>query len=542
MPLSSPLPICLAVQDREVRRGAVEALFTQGYDLVLADTLGELVERAQEGVALAIVDPELPQLGAPALERLRAVPALHRCPLIVLDEGVRGALRPGAAPPDLVRFMVEVHTQLAGRALVDLLHRASATINAAPELEATMDAVLASLAMVLTFDTGTLFVLEGAGRLQPCAAHGYELAREGRRSFEAGEGVVGWVVANRVPTIVGDSAIDDRFEGRERRTSRSLLAVPMIAGDRVLGAISLVRRSPAAPFSDTELIMAATIGNGAAVALENARRYEQERALAARLDQVDQLYAQEHALVAELQRKIRVYASVVSTVSHELKTPLFGIQGFAQLLLEEGIGPDDVREFAAEIRDNALRLTRYADRILSEDGLQRGRVTLEIGEVSLRPLVDGVLRSLAATVPQTHRLDNEVPADLAPVCGDHDKIVQIMTNLVGNAVKYSPAGGRVRVFAQADGDMAELVVEDEGVGVPVEERSRVFERFSRITTPQTRGISGTGIGLSIVRGLVELHGGSVWVDDAPVRGSRFHVRLPFAVPSPPVAASLPEVA
>jgi signal transduction histidine kinase len=128
------------------------------------------------------------------------------------------------------------------------------------------------------------------------------------------------------------------------------------------------------------------------------------------------------------------------------------------------------------------------------------------------------------------------------VCGDQDKIVQIMVNLVGNAIKYSPKGGVVRVGAEAVGDAVELIVEDQGVGIPEEERTRVFERFSRVSSPSTRGISGTGIGLAIVRGLVELHGGSVWVDDAPEQGSRFHVRLPQAMSSPAVAAALIEVA
>ncbi|MGH7746861.1 MAG: sensor histidine kinase, partial [Candidatus Dormibacteria bacterium] len=113
---------------------------------------------------------------------------------------------------------------------------------------------------------------------------------------------------------------------------------------------------------------------------------------------------------------------------------------------------------------------------------------------------------------------------------------------VGNAIKYSPAGGVVRVTAAAADGTVEVVVEDEGVGIPTDERTRIFERFARVTTPSTRGISGTGIGLAIVRGLVELHGGSVWVDDATVRGSRFHVRLPQAVNASADTPPLIEVA
>ncbi len=541
MALSPSLPVCLASADPAVLRGAVAALFAQGYDLVLAESFHDLAARAGDGVALAVVDPRLPDLGTPALDRLRAAPALHRVPLILLDDAARAALQSSTAPPALVAFLVEVHSQVAGRGLLDLLRRVGETLYAAPELEATMDSVLRSVELALPYDTGTLFLLDGAGRLVPRAAHGYQLGGGGLRSFTVGEGVVGWAVANRAPTIVGDSEMDRRFDGRGDRSSRSLLAVPLAAGDRMLGALSLVRRAPAATFTETDLVLVATIAGSAAIAIENAHRYEEERSLARRLEEVDELYARERELVAELQQNNRIYASVVRTVSHELKTPLFGIQGFARLLIDGVGGPDDVRDFATEIHDNAVRLTDYADRILSEDGLQRGRVALEIGEVDLAGVVAQVLRSLAVTSGH-HRLVDEVPEGLPVVSGDRDKIVQILTNLVGNAIKYSPDGGIVRVCAEAGDESVEIVVEDEGVGIPVEERTRIFERFSRVSSPSTRGISGTGIGLAIVARLVELHGGTVWVDDAPVRGSRFHVRLPQAVPSPVGTAPFSEVA
>lgn len=543
MPSPPPLPVCLAVADPAVRRGAVEALFAQGYDMVLAESFAQLVVRAREGVALAVVDPRLPDLGTPPLARLRAASALHRVPLVLIEEPVRGALQRSSAAPELVGFMVEIHSQMAGRATLNLLHQVGETLYAAPELSATLDAVLSSVALALPLDTGTLFLLDANGNLEPRAAHGYSLASGRLRRFQVGEGVVGWVVAHRVPTIVADSDIDRRFDGRGDRSSRSLLAVPLMAGDRILGALSLVRRAPAATFTENDLVLAATIASSAAIAIENAHRYEQERALARRLEEVDHLYTREHELVAELQHNNRIYESVVRTVSHELKTPLFGIQGFARLLIDGTPAPEDVREFATEIHDNAVRLTQYADQILTEDGLNRDRVVLELGEVELRPVVDAVLRSLSATARTGHhRLVNEVPATLPLICGDHDKIHQIMVNLVGNAIKYSPGGGAVRVGAQAADGMVELTVEDEGVGVPADQRTRIFERFSRVSSASTRGISGTGIGLAIVRGLVQLHGGTVWVDDAPVRGSRFHVRLPLAVPSPTATAPLIEVA
>jgi signal transduction histidine kinase len=541
MPLPPSLPVCIAIADDAARHGAVEALTAQGYRNVLADSFPRLIERARNGICLAVVDPRLPGLGAPPMQRLRATSALHRCPIMLADADACAALRQdGAAAPDLIRFMVEVHKQVSGRSLIDHLYHLGEMLQASPDFQATMEAVLASLALAVPFDTGTLFLLDGSDRLEPRAARGYDLGRSDRRTFAIGEGVVGWAVKNRAPTIVGDSDIDSRFQGSAFRSSRSLLAVPLIASGRALGALSLVRRAPAQPFGDDDLVLVATIGDYAGLALDNVQRAERESVLQRRLGELDHRTAEQRAAVAELERNNRQYASVVSTVSHELRSPLFGIQGFAQLMMEGHSGPDDVRDFATEIHDNAVRLSQYVERILSEDGLQRGQVALEPCEVSLRPLVEGVLRSAAASARESHRLINEVTDDLPPIWGDPDKVVQILQNLVGNAVKYSPAGGRVAVSARTGGGMVEVVVEDQGIGVPPAERSRVFERFTRVISPQTRAIGGAGIGLAIVKGLVELHGGRVWVDDAPGRGSRFHVELPLAPSNQPVGAPLPE--
>jgi signal transduction histidine kinase len=351
-----------------------------------------------------------------------------------------------------------------------------------------------------------------------------------------GSGVVGWVVANRAPALVRDSEKDRRFDALDGRTPRSLLAVPLTVGERVLGSLCLVRRAPVAPFVEADTTLVATIANSAALALENARLHEQERALRLRLEELNQLYSQERRLVEQLERHDRVYSSVVSTVSHELRTPLMGIQGFARMIRDGDVEGAEVRDFAAEIHDNAVRLGRYVCGILSEDAVERGNVNLELREVRLRPLADRVLRSFVPMTRGTHQLVNDVPGDLASARGDADRLTQILSNLVSNAVKYSPMGGRIRVWGRpADGGRVEIGVDDEGIGIPVDSQSRIFERFYRVATPQTRGITGAGVGLSIVKGLVDLHGGSIDFESGPGRGSSFRVLLPQWVYFPPAA-------
>src|SRR5207302_4584816 len=135
------------------------------------------------------------------------------------------------------------------------------------------------------------------------------------------------------------------------------------------------------------------------------------------------------------------------------------------------------------------------------------------------------------------QLRNAAPGDLASARGRPDRLTQNLSNPVSNAVKYSPMGGRVRVWGRpVDGGSIELGVDDEGIGIPADSQSRIFERFYRVATPQTRGISGAGVGLSIVKGLVDLHGGSISVESESGRGSSFRVRRAQLVYFPPAPA------
>jgi len=524
--MSDPAVIlAIASAETGLRRKAEKALGRQGFEVVQAESLAQLADRARTGIQLAIIDPRMGDLQPAPLSTVRAQPALHRVPILMLtDEDIKG-LGQRHADKELIDLIVRVNAQLAGNAQLDLLHRVSRTLTASPDMENTLGAVFAALGQVLHFDTATLFMLDRTGKLFIRAAWGYELHTEQLRSFEVGEGVVGWVVANRAPTIVGDSDMDTRFVSLDGRSSRSMLGVPLLLGERVLGALTLVRRAPAVQFTDEDLLLTSTIANSAAIALENARVHEQERALALRLEELNQLYGQEREIVDKLTESERLYGEVLSTVSHELKTPLMGIRGYAQMIRDGDVDEEETRDFATEIYENAVRLSTYVERMLQEQAVSNGAESLDLRDVRLRPLVAQVVKSLAPSAPN-HELVNDVAEDAPGVSGDPDKITQILFNLVSNAIKYSPRGGEVRVSANPQDRWLELVVEDHGVGIPPEARGRVFDRFYRVASFETKNISGTGLGLSIVKGLVELHGGRIWVDSEVGRGSTFHVTLP----------------
>jgi signal transduction histidine kinase len=503
-------------------------LSRQGYAVVEAATLKQLAERATDGVLLAILDPRMPDLGPAPLSTVRAEPAMHRVPLLVLSEDDIRGLGGRHADKELIDLFVRIHAQLAGNEQLDLLHRVSRTLTASPDMEATLGAVFAALVQVIHFDTATLFMLDRTGKLYIRAAWGYELHTEQLRSFEVGEGVVGWVVANRAPTIVGDSDMDSRFVSLDGRSSRSMLGVPLLVGERVVGALTLVRRAPADQFSDGDLLLVSTIGNSAAIGLENARVHEQERALTLRLEELNQLYAQEREIVDKLQESERLYGEVLSTVSHELKTPLMGIRGYAQMIRDGDVDEEETRDFAKEIYENAVRLSTYVERMLQEQAVSEGAESLDLREVRIRPLVAQVFKSLRPSA-ENHELIDDVPEDAPAVSGDPDKITQILFNLVSNAIKYSPRGGEVRVACRAQDRWLELTVSDQGLGIPQESHGRIFDRFYRVSSFETKNISGTGLGLSIVKGLVELHGGRIWVESEVGRGTTFHITLPQTV-------------
>jgi len=499
-----------------------------GHRVVDAGSLAELSRVARAGVDLAVVDPGLPGIEASPEVRLRAEPALHSCPILLLSDAEVADLSGGGRHAQVVPLLVRVEHQLAGARQIALLHDVNQALTAFSDEPSTMQAVLDAAAAALSFDTASLFLLEPPGRLRVRAAWGYELTDEQLRSYAVGEGLVGWVTKHRVPSIVGDSRLDARFASFSGGSGRrSILAAPIMIGERVLGALTLVRRNPAAPFSDSDLLYAATICNSAAIALEYARLREEEKTLAQHLRELDELYGQEKAIVDKLDAYDRLYTQVVATVSHELKTPLMGILGFAELIRDGMVGIDDAREYASDIYDNAVRLGRYAEQILEEDSAHHGRASLALRDVALKPLVAEVLRSLKPMASARHTLLNEVPDDIW-VSVDDDKITRVLFNLVSNAIKYSPEGGAVRVGAQSRQGHVEVAVEDEGLGVPADAQDRIFDRYYRVSSKETKRIAGTGLGLSIVRGLVELHGGRVWVESAAGGGSRFCVALPRA--------------
>jgi PAS domain S-box-containing protein len=221
-------------------------------------------------------------------------------------------------------------------------------------------------------------------------------------------------------------------------------------------------------------------------------------------------------------------ADFVATVSHELRTPLAAIYGAAVTLRRKDLAlGDEMRSKLLEVvADESDRLANIVNDVLLASHLDSGRLSLKIETVDAAKVTESVLEATRTHLPENVTLEVKAPKRLPAVAADEQQLRQVLLNLVENAIKYSPDGGRVLVELARSERSVRWIVSDEGLGIPASERRRVFEKFYRLDPDMTRGIGGTGLGLYISRELVRRLNGRIWVEGNNGRGSRFHVELP----------------
>jgi len=232
--------------------------------------------------------------------------------------------------------------------------------------------------------------------------------------------------------------------------------------------------------------------------------------------------------ITERRRLEQMRTEFVANVSHELRTPLTSIRGFLETLLDGAVeDPLTARRFLEIMVMETNRLTRLIDDLLQLSRLEDRRTVLRHERVDMATVVGRVVDIFQTRAQEKGvELGVEVEAHLPPVSGDPDMLAQVLVNLVDNAVKYTPEGGRITIRAGVVGGRLRVSVADTGVGIPEESLSRVFERFYRVDKARAREQGGTGLGLAIVKHIVEAHGGRVWAQSEVGRGSTFTFELP----------------
>jgi signal transduction histidine kinase len=324
---------------------------------------------------------------------------------------------------------------------------------------------------------------------------------------------------------IGGSALEEVLEGRvvyrddierpqypeEQELAalglRSRVLVPLQLGARTIGMLALVRDRPHA-FSDEEIELAQLLGRVVASAVQNIRSYEAER-----------------RTVEELRRLSALRADFVSLVSHELRSPMAAVIGAARTLQGRWreLNADQRESFLALIADETTRLADLISDVLDTSRIETGTFAFSFGDVDVGELVREVVG--AATVGQDEVKVTADVGSLPPLRGDRKRLRQVLQNLVDNAIKYSSAGGEVRISAQARNGALRVDVSDEGPGIPYEDQRLIFEKFGR--SSGTGAKPGTGLGLFIARSIVEAHGGTLEVESMPAAGSTFVLQLPL---------------
>jgi signal transduction histidine kinase/putative methionine-R-sulfoxide reductase with GAF domain len=368
--------------------------------------------------------------------------------------------------------------------------------------------------VIYEFDETTQeFNLRASHRMEAEAVEGLRAAR-----IKLGEGATGQAAMTRAPV-----QIPDTFELRERAVSRvrsllnrlgyrSLLTVPILREQQIMGGLTVWRRQ-VGEFEPEVVNLLQTFATQSALAIQNAR-----------------LFREIEDKSRQIEAANRHKSEFLANMSHELRTPLNAIIGFSEVLGERLFG--ELNEKQAEYTDDILTSGRHLlsliNEILDLSKVEAGRMELELATFDLPLAIDNA-RTFVRERATKHGINLDVTVDerLGDFIGDERKIKQILLNLLSNAVKFTPEGGRIGITArQADGSV-EISVSDTGIGIAPEDQPKIFEEFRQVGSDYAHKVEGTGLGLTLAKKFVELHGGRIWVESEVGKGSRFVFTLPI---------------
>ena len=390
-----------------------------------------------------------------------------------------------------------------------IAQRARGTLDPDEILRATVD----ELAKVLGVTRAVVATGDSEAKLEVI----YEWTAEGEPSVGLGprDLPVSRLAARLGRTLfVTDIRVDRRLSDPKTAAALAPLGVIAIAatpiriGGRFAASLALVHTDRPREWTADDARLIDSVAQELRGAIAAAEAFEQQR-----------------QAVAELERLSRAKSDFVSIVSHEFRTPLTGIQGFSEMMQSEDLTIDEMREYAGDINKDAHRLNRMITEMLDLDKMESGHMEIHREAVDLNVIVTEAAERIRPNAPR-HPVSLRLDPLVGEVSADRDKLTQVMANLLSNAVKYSPEGGEVVVSTRLEGNTAHVVVRDHGMGIPKAALETIFERYGRVESLATRHIRGTGLGLPIVRQIVQLHGGAVWVESTVGEGSVFHVTLP----------------
>jgi len=319
----------------------------------------------------------------------------------------------------------------------------------------------------------------------------------------------------RHPMQIPDITLKGAYESPVRQPlidagHRALLGVPLMSEDEVIGVLAVTRTTPG-EFEPEVIRLLSTFATQSALAIQNARLFQEIADKSAQLEAAS-----------------RHKSEFLANMSHELRTPLNAIIGFSEVLNERMFGElnEKQEEYLKDIYSSGQHLLSLINDILDLSKIEAGRMELEVTDFDLPAAIDNALilvreRASRRGITLGRAIDDRV----GMIRGDERKVKQVLLNLLSNALKFTPEGGRIDVRATLTDGMAEISVADTGVGIAPEDQEAIFEEFRQVGTSDKK-VEGTGLGLALSRKFIELHGGRIWVQSQPAKGSTFSFTLP----------------
>lgn len=396
------------------------------------------------------------------------------------------------------------------------LYRAALAITTALDPEEVLGRILTELYHVVPYDSASVQLLR-EGKLEIIAGRGFPNIGEilgVTIDPTLDDSPNGQVIRMRAPLILEDApALYERFRQPPHTAAniRAWMGVPLLYGDRVIGMLTLDKQEPGFYTAEHARLAVAFAGQ-AAIALENARLYQELEQRSAELD----------AALQRLQDLDRLREQMIQNVSHELRTPLTIIQGYVELLLGGDLGPlqPPQRSALQVVYERTQTLAQLIGNLTALRVIRPERMVMQ--PVALPGLVYQLVEQYGYRAEKAGiRIALHIPTDLPMVLADREYLFLALSQLLDNAIKFSPQGGTVSIRAWSEEEWVKITVRDEGIGIPEEHLGHIFERFYQVDGSTTRRFGGMGIGLSLVWEIMQAHQGSVSVESTEGKGSTF---------------------
>jgi signal transduction histidine kinase len=400
------------------------------------------------------------------------------------------------------------------------LGEVSQAVNSTLDLETVLATIVAKAVQLSSTDAGAIYVLDETGReFEIRATHGMTeamIAALRDQHLSISESTIAPAVSRRAPVQVPDlldEALTPTLEIVVRAGYRALLVVPLLRPDRIVGVL-VVRRKLPGDFPANIVGLLETFAAQSVLALQNAR-----------------LFHEIEEKGRELEIASRHKSQFLANMSHELRTPLNAILGYTELILDRIYGeiPERVRGVLDRVQSNGRHLLGLINDVLDLAKIEAGQLNLSLADYSLQSVIETVSVAVESLATEKQlALNIEIPPNLPHGYGDERRLSQVLLNLVGNAIKFTDAG-EVAIKASAANGSFTVAVRDTGPGISETDQIKIFEEFQQADSSSTRQKGGSGLGLSIAKKIVEMHGGRLWVESAVGHGSTFFMAVPVNV-------------